>query len=45
MDNFEWAQGYEKRFGLYYLDYKTLERIPKSSARWYREVIRNNGLT
>lgn len=39
MDNFEWASGYEKRFGLHYVDFETLERIPKASARWFREVM------
>jgi len=38
-DNFEWAQGYTKRFGLAYLDYPTQRRIPKTSFAWYREVI------
>ena len=44
MDNFEWSAGYEARFGLYYTDYETLERIPKKSAGWYSELIRNNCL-
>ena len=44
MDNFEWAWGYTKRFGMVYVDYDTQLRIPKSSARWYAEVIRRNGL-
>jgi beta-glucosidase len=39
MDNFEWAEGYGKRFGLIYIDYPSLRRIPKASARWYRDVI------
>ena len=43
MDNFEWASGYDKRFGLVYVDYPTLQRIPKDSAGWYSEVIRTNG--
>ena len=42
MDNFEWASGYEKRFGLHYVDFKTLKRTPKKSALWFREVISNN---
>lgn len=43
MDNFEWAEGYKIRFGLVYVDYQTQQRIPKSSAHWYREVIKSNG--
>jgi beta-glucosidase len=39
LDNFEWAYGYSKRFGLVYVDYPTLERIPKDSFYWYRDVI------
>jgi beta-glucosidase len=42
MDNFEWAWGYTRRFGLTYLDYQTLKRIPKQSFRWYQQVIREN---
>jgi beta-glucosidase len=44
LDNFEWADGYSKRFGLHYVDYKTQERIPKLSAQWYREVIAKNAV-
>lgn len=44
MDNFEWADGYSKRFGLHYVDYKTLKRTPKLSAEWYREVIARNAV-
>jgi beta-glucosidase len=44
MDNFEWADGYSKRFGIYYVDYKTQKRIPKMSAHFYKEVIRRNGI-
>lgn len=43
MDNFEWAEGYAKRFGLVYVDYQTQERIPKDSFAWYREIVRTNG--
>jgi beta-glucosidase len=42
MDNFEWADGYEKRFGLYRVDFETLVRRPKLSAEFYRETIRRN---
>ena len=38
MDNFEWAFGYAQRFGLVWVDYDTLERTPKDSALWYRDV-------
>ncbi|MGW4437357.1 GH1 family beta-glucosidase [Streptomyces sp. NPDC004596] len=44
LDNFEWAYGYDKRFGAVYVDYSTLERTPKSSARWYGEVARAGAL-
>lgn len=43
LDNFEWYCGYSERFGLYYMDYTTGERIPKDSAFWYAEVIASNG--
>jgi beta-glucosidase len=39
LDNFEWAVGYSQRFGLVFTDYETLERIPKDSFYWYRDVI------
>jgi beta-glucosidase len=39
LDNFEWADGYSKRFGIVYVDYPTLERVPKESFRWYRDFI------
>jgi beta-glucosidase len=44
MDNFEWAHGYDKRFGLVFVDYGTQRRIPKRSAAWYAEVARTNSL-
>jgi beta-glucosidase len=43
LDNFEWSLGYAKRFGLVHVDYQTLERTPKSSARFYADVIRTDG--
>ncbi len=42
-DNYEWSLGYSKRFGLVHVDYATLERTPKASARYYSEVIRTHG--
>ena len=39
LDNFEWAHGYSKRFGIVYVDYPTLERVPKASFDWYRDFI------
>jgi beta-glucosidase len=39
LDNFEWAHGYSKRFGIVYVDYPTLERVPKDSFDWYRDFI------
>ncbi|KAB2349559.1 GH1 family beta-glucosidase [Actinomadura rudentiformis] len=44
LDNFEWAWGYSKRFGLVHVDYATQRRVPKDSARWYAAVIRQGGL-
>jgi beta-glucosidase len=43
MDNFEWAYGYSRRFGLIYIDYVTQERTLKDSAYFYSEVIKTNG--
>lgn len=43
LDNFEWAEGYDPRFGMIYVDYRTQERILKDSAYDYAEVIRTNG--
>jgi beta-glucosidase len=42
MDNFEWTYGYTKRFGIHYVNYRTQERIPKLSAKYYKQVIANN---
>ncbi|MDB5706073.1 MAG: beta-glucosidase [Sphingomonas bacterium] len=44
MDNFEWADGYTKRFGIHYVDFATGQRTPKLSAAWYRELVRRNAL-
>ena len=43
LDNLEWAHGFDKRFGLIYVDFRTQERILKDSAYWYAEVIQTNG--
>jgi beta-glucosidase len=42
LDNFEWSWGYQKRFGIVFVDFGTQRRIPKSSARFYSEVVRAN---
>ena len=44
LDNFEWADGYSKRFGIHYVDFKTKKRTPKLSAEWYRQVIAQNAV-
>lgn len=41
LDNYEWAEGYGRRFGIVRIDYPTQTRTPKASYRWYREVIRS----
>lgn len=43
LDNFEWEKGYHGRFGIVYVDFRTLKRIPKDSAYWYKDVIEQNG--
>lgn len=43
MDNFEWAEGYQQRFGLVWVDFETQQRTPKQSALWYKDVITHNG--
>ncbi len=43
LDNFEWARGYNQRFGLIWVDYQTQQRVIKDSARWYQAVIRQGG--
>lgn len=43
LDNFEWSQGYTKRFGLVYVDYRNdLSRHPKSSALWFLRFLRGD---
>ena len=42
LDNFEWADGYEKRFGITYVDFATQKRTPKLSAAFYKKVIEAN---
>ncbi|CAN5386597.1 GH1 family beta-glucosidase [soil metagenome] len=44
LDNFEWAEGYKKRFGITHVDFGTQKRTPKLSAAWYRELIRRNAM-
>jgi beta-glucosidase len=39
LDNFEWSRGYSQRFGIVYIDFETLERVPKASYKWYRDFI------
>jgi beta-glucosidase len=43
MDNFEWALGYAKRFGIVHVDFDTQKRTIKDSGYWYKGVIANNG--
>ena len=42
LDNFEWAEGYAKRFGIVHVDYQTFERTPKTSFKKYKEIIAAN---
>jgi beta-glucosidase len=44
LDNYEWALGYSKRFGIVHIDYETMARTPKASARYYSGVVAQNGL-
>ncbi|MCT9076861.1 GH1 family beta-glucosidase [Streptomyces fulvoviolaceus] len=43
LDNFEWAEGYARRFGLVHVDFATQERTPKASYGWYQELLRAQG--
>jgi beta-glucosidase len=43
-DNYEWSEGYDKRFGITYVDFSTMERTLKDSARWYADVTRSNSI-
>jgi beta-glucosidase len=43
MDNFEWAEGYEQRWGIVYVDYASQRRVPKRSALWYKRIIESHG--
>jgi beta-glucosidase len=45
LDNFEWALGYSKRFGIVHVDFETQRRTPKASARFYSQIIADNGAT
>ena len=45
MDNFEWAEGYDPRFGLVYVDFETGNRTIKKSAYHYKHIIETNGST
>ena len=42
LDNFEWAYGYDRRFGITYVDYETQQRIPKASFHWYGKCVQEN---
>jgi beta-glucosidase len=44
MDNFEWAYGYTRRFGIHYTNYETQQRTPKLSAKFYADVIRRDAV-
>ena len=44
LDNYEWADGYSKRFGIHYVDYKTQKRTPKLSAEWFKATIAGNSV-
>lgn len=42
-DNFEWHNGYSERFGLFFVDYERMQRIPKDSAAWFSQMVASNG--
>jgi len=44
LDNYEWADGYTRRFGIVHVDFETQKRTPKLSSRYYSEVIRLNAI-
>jgi len=44
MDDFEWAAGFDDRFGLVHVDFNTLKRTPKLSAQWFREAAKRNAI-
>jgi len=44
MDNFEWALGFEKRFGIIHVDFKSLKRTPKKSYYFYKKLIDSNSI-
>jgi beta-glucosidase len=44
LDNFEWAYGYSKRFGIVHVDYKTQKRTPKRSAYYLKDIIQTNAI-
>ena len=44
LDNFEWAWGYQRRFGIVYVDFETQRRIPKNSAHFYADIVRANAV-
>ncbi len=44
LDNFEWGWGFQKRFGIVFVDFETQRRIPKNSAHFYSEIVRANAV-
>lgn len=45
LDNFSWLNGYKKRYGFFFVDRDTMQRYPKKSAYWYRDVAAQNGFS